>query len=201
MLLWSIMVSTDCALAETIMEASTEEVTAAEVTPPQALVDAILATVDRNDLASFSACVQSIGIRQHETSAFFRAVHLPTVSSEEELYFVRPALKPYCQTFYGAHLFRYWIIKRNKNRDHSSYEVRYAGVADAIKVLSSQHLEYPDIDEKNCWAVGCGTVTLQYDGARYVAVKCTETTDNKDGSESTKRVPCPKAHSDNPRHR
>lgn len=194
LLLCSIVISVNDVLSKTILESSTEEATAGEITPRREVVDAILASVDSNDLASFKECVKEIRNAEDSTCKLFRTVQLPSMSGKEEIYFVRPSLKPYCHTFYGAHLFRYWIVKRNEDRRQSSYAVRYAGTADTVELISSQHYGYPNINETNCWAVGCGTATLQYDGIKYIAVKCIETTSSKDVKESTKRVPCPKAY-------
>jgi len=192
--LCSIVISVNDVLSKTILESSTEEATAGEMTPQREVVDAILASVYSNDLASFKECVKEIRNAEDSTSKLFRTVQLPSMSGKEEIYFVRPSLKPYCHTFYGAHLFRYWIVKRNEDGRQLSYAVRYAGTADTVELISSQHYGYPDINETNCWAVGCGTATLQFNGTIYIAVKCTETISNNDGKESTKLVACPKAY-------
>jgi hypothetical protein len=189
------------ALAKTIVEASTEAAIVGGMPPPAKLVDAILAIADDTDLATFSDCLREVKTEKNESRKFFRAVPLPKSSGTGLLYFVRPALKPYCQSFYGAHLFRYWIVLETGNRSSKSYDVRYAGVADSVDVLSSRHQGYPDIIETNCWAVGCGSATLQYDGAKYVATDCRETTSSVDGKEITKGVSCPEAYSNRTQRR
>lgn len=174
--------------AEPLLEASTEMVSAGEKTPPPSLIDALLASVDEDHSASFAECLKELKLKRSQRHLLFRAVHLSTSKNSEVLYFVRPSLEPYCGTFYGAHLFRYWLILETAP---SIYRILYAGAGDSFEVMSSRHGGYFDIQQTNCWAGGCRSATLQYNGKEYIASSCTEVTFNEDGSESSTRdVPC-----------
>lgn len=175
------------AFAEPILKASTEIVSAGEKTPPPSLIDALLASVDEDDSASFSECLKGPKLKRSQRHLLFRAVQLPTSKNSEVLYFVRPSLEPYCGTFYGAHLFRYWLVLETAP---SIYRILYAGAGDSFEVMSSRHGGYFDIQQTNCWAGGCRSAKLQYNGKEYIASSCTEVTFNEDGSESTRDVPC-----------
>lgn len=51
--------------------------------------------------------------------------------------FVRPATEPYLSTFYGAHVFRYWIIGNGK--------IIFLSASDRFSILSSSHNNMRDI--------------------------------------------------------
>lgn len=178
------IVSVQVTHAEPILSASTETSTQGERIPLPGVVRAILNSSDRWDRESLRECMAEKKVRKGSYERLFRSVALPGLTKGETLYFVRPALEPYCQTFYGAHLFRYWLVAVNERGTSKIYSVRHAGVADAFEVLSSAVNGSYDITETNCNAVRCGTVVMKFDGKRYVPFRCSERSAGEGGDYS-----------------
>jgi hypothetical protein len=176
--------------AEPILSASTENSTQGERIPLPGVARALLNSSDKRDLESLKECMADKKIRKGVYERLFRSVALPSLIKGETLYFVRPALEPYCHTFYGAHLFRYWLIVENERKTSKIYKVRYAGVADEFEVFSSASNCSYDIAETNCNAVSCSTVVMKFNGKQYEPFRCSEKSIRNDSSELEKSVPC-----------
>jgi hypothetical protein len=176
--------------AAPIISASTETPTKGERVPSVAVVQAIVSSLDQDDRDSLAECTAAMKIRKAAVLRFFRSVALPNVNSGEEFYFVRPALKRYCHTFYGAHLFRFWLIAGGKGATPKTYKVRYAGAGDDFQVLSSISNGSYDIAETNCTAWRCLTVFMRFDGEQYLPFRCIEKTGRENGGEVEREVPC-----------
>jgi len=176
--------------AAPLVSASTETPTPGERVPSVAVVQAIVSSADQDDLDNLTACMADMKIRKGAFQRLFRSVALPIMNNGEELYFVRPALKPYCHTFYGAHLFRFWLITGDKGATPKTYKVRYAGAGDNFQVLPSTSNGNYDIAETNCSAWRCLTVFMKFDGEKYVPFRCIEKTDRENGGEVEREVQC-----------
>jgi hypothetical protein len=176
--------------AAPIISASTETTTAGERVPSVAVVQAIISSAKQDDLDSLTECMADMKIRKGDFRQLFRSVALPIMNIGEEVYFVRPALKPYCHTFYGAHLFRFWLIARDKDATRKTYKVRYTGRGDDFQVLPSTSNGNYDIAETNCTAWRCLTVFKKFDGEKYVPFRCIEKTDRENGAEVEREVEC-----------
>jgi hypothetical protein len=122
--------------------------------------------------------------------SLFRSVSLPSTNKDEKLYFVRPSLEPYCQTFYGAHLFRFWLIAGTVDSIPMTYKVRYAGTGDYFEVLPSTSNGNYDIAETNCTAWRCLTVSKRFDGKKYEPFRCVEKTVREDQTEVEREIDC-----------
>lgn len=172
--------------AAPLLSASTEaELTTAQ-TPSAAMMKAILSQADKDDLESLNECRIQQGFKKHAYSKLFKAVSLPAPKPGTQLYFVRPTLQPYCQTFYGAHLFRFWLVSQSKQQ----FTVDYAGIGDAFEVLPSQTNGHYDISETNCNASSCGTVEMKCGKSGYKPSRCSETRFREDGTEVKTVVKC-----------
>jgi hypothetical protein len=178
------------AWAEPILTASSETVTAGEKSPAPTLVDALLSSVDQHDAALFSECLNEFNINKSRRHMLFKAVTLPKLAESEVMYFVRPALRPYCQAFYGAHAFQYWLVIEKRSGPKKTYRILYTGIGDDFEVLPSKHMGYFDIIETNCTAVGCRSATMHYNGREYMPFSCCEVTSDKNGREVTNEIPC-----------
>jgi hypothetical protein len=176
--------------AAPLVSSSTETPAPGEKVPPAAVVQAIVGSVDKDDLDRLKACMADLKIRKGAFRRLFRSVALPVMKNGEELYFVRPALKPYCNAFYGAHVFRFWLIAGDKGATPKTYKVRYAGAADDFQVLPSTGNGSCDIAETNCTAWRCLTVFMKFDGEKYAPFRCIEKTDQENGGEIEREVPC-----------
>jgi hypothetical protein len=176
--------------AEPLLSASTELASPAERPATAAIARAIVAGVDKDDAESLKECMVDLHIRPGAYEKLFRTVALPELVTGEELYFVRPAHKPYCFTFYGAHLFRYWLLSVKTEPQGKAYKIRFVGVGDEFQVLrSASHGNY-DIAETNCTASSCFTVTLRHDGVKYVPLRCSERRFAGDGKDIETPVAC-----------
>jgi hypothetical protein len=176
--------------AAPIISASTETTTAGERVPSAAVVQAIIRSAKQDDLDSLTECMADMKIRKGDFRLLFRSVALPSMNNAEEVYFVRPALKPYCHTFYGAHLFRFWLIAGDKGATRKTYKVRYAGAADDFEVFPSTSNGNYDIAKTDCTAWKCLTVFMKFDGEKYVPFRCIEKTDRENGVEVEREVEC-----------
>lgn len=173
-------------MAAPIFSTSTEAELSAAKNPATALLQAILSQADKEDLKTLNECRSELGLKKNAYPKLFKAVSLPAPKPGTQLYFVRPALQPYCQTFYGAHLFRFWLVSQTQQQ----FVVDYAGAGDAFEVLPSQTNGHYDISETNCTASSCGTVEMQYGKNGYKPSRCSETHYREDGTEVKKAVKC-----------
>jgi hypothetical protein len=186
-----VLIFTHTAFAEPIITASTESVSVGEKVAPLSLINALFSSVDENDFALFSKCLTELHIKKSRRYEFFKAVILPRITQSEIVYFVRPALEPYCSTFYGSHVFRYWLIVENNTSSKKEYRILYAGIGDYCEVLPSKHNGYFDIMEKNCTAIRCVDRKMHYNGCEYKPFSCREITSINEGRDQIeKEVPC-----------
>ena len=176
--------------AAPVLSAGAETTIAGESVPPEAVVQAIISSAKQDDIDSLTECMADLKIPKGAYQSLFRSVLLPNTNNEEELYFVRPALEPYCQTFYGAHLFRFWLIAGAKDATPKTYKVRYAGRGDDFEVLPSTSNGKYDIAETNCTAWRCLTVFMKFDGEKYVPFHCIEKIDRENEGEVEMEVQC-----------
>lgn len=172
--------------AAPLLSVSTETKLTAAQTPSAAMMQAILSQADKEDVKTLNECRIELGLKKNAYPRLFKAVSLPAPKPGTQLYFVRPALQPYCQTFYGAHLFRFWLVSQTQQQ----FTVDYAGVGDAFEVLPSQTNGHYDISETNCTASRCSTVEMKYGKNGYKPNRCSETHFRKDGTELKTVVKC-----------
>lgn len=176
--------------AEPILTASTETHSPDERIPAQEIVEAMLQTAQPEDLENLASCTTEQGLTTAQTRSLFRSVALPRLSTTERIHFLRPALQPYCFTFYGAHLFRYWLIAEREQAGTKHYAVLWSGIGDAFEVLPAiSHGQY-SIRETNCTATACRTRELRFNGQAYSDAHCSRTAFDKSGKEITHDEPC-----------
>jgi len=176
--------------AEPIFSASTEATSPDERIPPSGIVEAMLKTADADDIESLSECVKDQSLSKENSRWLFRSVELPRLTANERIYFLRPAPTPYCTTFYGAHIFRYWLIAENDARGAKSVSVLWAGAGDFFEVMSSiSHGRY-EIAETNCTASTCHTRRMRFNGRSYADYRCMQTGVGRKGRETVRDVPC-----------
>jgi len=155
-----------------ILVSSTETTSKNEQTPSLDLVNFVMAHVDELDKELMKDCIQDLKINKNEYNKLFRSVVLPKLTPKQRIYFLRPALQPYCDVFYGAHLFRYWLVVEEVNKNKKSYEIRFSGGGDEFKVLKSLHNRNYDISTTSCNARLCESIWWQFDNDRYTPHRC-----------------------------
>ncbi|MBB5019068.1 hypothetical protein HNQ59_002366 [Chitinivorax tropicus] len=172
------------------MSSSTESLpTAGNQRPTPAMMRAIMKSTDDTDQEGVAACLGELSLPQSALPRLFLSTPLPTIQAGERKYFVRPALAPYCQTFYGAHLFRFWLINAQTIKGKTQYQVLFSGIGDVFEVLSSTHHQQYDLIQTNCTASSCIKEKLQFNGQQYQAVEC-RFEGWKEGKEQNKLIPC-----------
>lgn len=111
-----------------LLQASTERIYGPHQAAPVKLVQQILAQADVNEIDNLRACIRgdfddaqaAQGLRVWRAADFKKAQKyfviqaLPSGWDQRQWYVLRPALKPYCQAFYGAHIFQYWLVKADE---------------------------------------------------------------------------------------
>lgn len=176
--------------AEPILTASTETHSPDERIPAQEIVEAMLQAAQPDDLESLASCATEQGLTATQTRSLFSSVALPRLNATERVHFLRPALQPYCFTFYGAHLFRYWLIVEREQAGAKHYAVLWSGIGDAFEVLPAITYGQYAIRETNCTATACRTRQLRFNGQAYSDARCTRTAFDKSGKEITRDEPC-----------
>jgi hypothetical protein len=171
-----------------ILEASTETPSPGAILPPADLVRVVLDVAGKDIKVELDECLAEEGFKNGDYAPLLRAVKV-SADGARTLWFVRPALKPWCQALYGAHLFQYfWIEERSPNAE-PRYIVRYHGGGDAFAIYRRQSHGLNDIEPTGCIATECRSARMAFDGAEYKPVRCS-VTKFKDGVGETKERPC-----------
>ena len=135
-------------------------------------IDTILAHEDKFSVHLLNDCVQELGLKKMDYHKLFRSVKVKQWPDGKQLFFVRPALETYCGAFYGAHLFRYWLVTKHKEAGKQKTRVLYSNGGDAFEILPEETMGYYDIATTGCTARDCLTATWKFDGAKYVTFRC-----------------------------
>lgn len=172
-----------------LLSASTEAPTPGEDIPPPGLAEFVLSRADASDRENFAECLDRLSLTARDLPRLFRSVALPPLMRGERLHFLRPALDPYCHTFYGAHLFRYWLVAE-RNAGEPRFAIEFAGGGDAFEVLPETHGGHYELSMTNCFGGGCLTAWLRHDGHQYANHRCSELRVNDQGQEIEQDYPC-----------
>ena len=173
--------------AAPLLTATAERPTAGERPSTATIATAVIRSINKNDLNYLNNCMRDLNIPQGAYDRLFRVVTLPRLRNGQQWYFVRPALNPYCQTFYGGSGFRHWLVSLSE----SAYQVRYTGMGNTFKVLNTLSNGYYDIASSNCTTAECFTTTMKYVGNRYAPFQCSEVrSSGGSGSDVEFTVPC-----------
>lgn len=93
-----------------LLSASAETSSPGETRPSPPLVSIVLKAVDKSDLEHLDDCIADQGLKQGDDASLLRAVRIDS-GAARNLWFVRPALDPFCVALYGAHSFQYFLIE------------------------------------------------------------------------------------------
>jgi hypothetical protein len=113
--------------------------------PSPQLVRIVLNTIDKGDIASLDACITDQELKRADYASLLRAIRVG-VGPNHNLWFMRPALEPYCQALYGAHLFRYFLIDKQISAAGLRYRLVFQGGGDFFSILPQQSRGYNDIE-------------------------------------------------------
>jgi hypothetical protein len=158
-----------------LLKAGTEMPMPGGVRPLKELVRVVLGAIPKDDIAALDGCLTEQGFKQADYASLLRALKIKT-GAGNELWFVRPALKPYCQVLYGAHLFRYFWIERLGSASRSHYRLLFQHGGDVFSVYPQQSHGLNDIEATGCIVSGCRSARMAFDGQKYRTVRCSFTT-------------------------
>ena len=174
---------------EPIFWSDTESELKSTVSAPAGLVQFIIASEDTESRHQLRECVHENGLKIDQESSLFLVAEIHGASDTKKVYFVRPALKPYCFAFYGAHLFRYWFVASDHRAKNHKYEILFRGGGDGVGVLPTRTNGIADLVTYSHTAVSQFWVTLAFDGHKFMEKGCERKDFQGDGS--VKSLPCP----------
>ena len=156
-----------------------------EIVPTQEVVVQILNSLDdrEHSIEYLDACMEDQNISKSSYREMFRASLLPGLRTTP-VYFVRPALKPYCGVFYGANSMQFWLVNDGG--------ILLALNATSVSIMLTGNDGMPDIAVLKCKALSCNQTQLQYNAGTYRPVVCARVDFLKDGSERKRSVRCKK---------
>ena len=159
------------ASAQVLMASDTESELAHNVRLPQGVIDLIIKN-EPDDAGQLEECMANDEGGKIPVADLFSARKIRLNNDDLPDYFVRPAIKPYCQVFYGAHLFRYWFVTSYREKGKIRYRITFKAGSDAVRVLNHRTNGYHDLELVGHNAIQVATSSWRFDGKRYVAVGC-----------------------------
>ena len=172
-----------------ILSASTEVPTPGAIRPSSSIVRAVLKVLDKDEIEQLDNCIAESGFRRGDYAALLSAVRIRN-SAGRTLWFVRPALEPFCSVLYGAHLFRYFFFEQLSPPPQLRYRLVFYNGGDAFSIYRRVNHGLNDIEPEGCIASGCRSARLSYNGREYRPVRCLRRTWDKKGREVVLRRRC-----------
>jgi len=158
--------------------------------PPEELVAMVMNQVDREvDIPMMDECLSDNGYAAKDYGALLRMVEVHSPGAGR-LYFVRPALQPYCSALYGAHLFRYFVFTDSPLPRADHYKLLFANGGDFFAVLDHVTSGLNDIETTGCDANTCWVGRFAFEGKAYQRTWCGKTTWANGNKEQTVRTKC-----------
>ena len=152
---------------DTLFESSTEESTAGWSRISERLAHALIAAGDATDRELVDDAIRDDEL-PHNDAQFFRAKAIRVALAGPPMRFVRPPDQPYHQVFYGAHIFRFWLVDAHDR-------VVFASAADGFAVLKASHGGMHDLRVSQCHGGYCYDATFEFTHGKYADAGCTTT--------------------------
>jgi hypothetical protein len=171
-----------------ILTIDTETADAGYVRPKPSLTSIVVRSLEPLDSQALDGCLSDDGLPRHDYGALLRARGFRGQRGRT-LWIVRPALAPYCQALYGAHLFRYFVIEE-QTRSVPHVRLLLSGGGDGISIYPRIRHGLNDIEQTGCDATQCWSTRSGFDGHRYRAVGCSHAT-SEHGREIDRPARCP----------
>jgi len=159
------------ASAQVLMASDTESELARNVRLPKGVIDLIIKN-EPDDARQLEECMANDGGERIPVADLFSAQAIRLNNDDLPDYFVRPALEPYCQVFYGAHLFRYWFVTTLRHKGKISYRIVFKAGGDEVRVLNHRTKGYRDLELVGHNAVKVATSSWRFNGKKYVVTGC-----------------------------
>ena len=154
-----------------LFTAGTETSVPGEIRPPEELVRFVLGSIDKHEIEELDACLSDEGFNPSDYAALLSAVRI-RADGKANLWFVRPSLKPFCFALYGAHLFRYFWIKEEVSSSQHTYRLLFHSGGDLFAVYPQKNHGLNDIEATGCWASGCSSTRMAFNGREYRPTLC-----------------------------
>jgi hypothetical protein len=178
-----------CGSDKPLLTAGTETPLPGETRPSPQLVRIVFNAINKRDIKMLDDCVSDQGLKPADYASLLRAVRI-SAGAGHNLWFVRPALEPYCQALYGAHLFRYFLADEQLSASRPHYRLLFQNGGDSFDIYPQQSHGLNDIEATGCIAIECRSVRMSFDGRAYRPVRCTRTTWNDKQQEVTEQRRC-----------
>jgi hypothetical protein len=121
---------------------------------------------------ALQSCLNDPEHRGVPLEKWFVSVPLPLIEKQPQMYFVRPALEPFCLYFYGAHAFNYWIVQEMPSASGSVFTIADTDAADFVTVMTTHHEGLYDLETGVCTAAHCTYRTRQRSGDTFTVSHC-----------------------------
>lgn len=173
---------------ETVFWSDTETRLEQTISAPPGLIQFVLGGEDSDDRRILQECMEQERLKKGQEAALFTVSRVSLNGDNLPGYFVRPALKPFCFAFYGAHLFRYWFVSSSVEKGRPAYRMVFKNGGDGVGVLPTSTNGYRDLLLFSHNAVSQYWVTFAFNGHKYEEKECVRKDFQEDGS--LKRLPC-----------
>ena len=183
------LVAVGAALAaeKPLVSSGTEVSTPGGRRPPPAVTAFVLKQLSADDRSDLKDCLAEKRLGRSDYAALLTAIPVKA-GGDRTLWFVRPALEPYCHSLYGAHIYRYFLVEQKIGV--SRLRLLYADGGDEFSIYRRQSHGLNDIEASGCIVDGCRTARMAWNGRRYRPTLCTRNFFTGDGKEIVKRRRC-----------
>jgi hypothetical protein len=160
--------------AQPILKMGTESSTKGLDVPPSRVVDAIIGSLNKDDIAELDQCIEDQNLKPHDYRQLLRS-SLFKPAAGHLLYFVRGS-DAYCTGLYGAHSFQYFLVEEIKDHGRTIYKIVFENRGDLFAVYPEVAHGLNDIEPGGCIVSECRSARMSFDGRKYRPVRCARTT-------------------------
>ena len=143
---------------------STEDSTAGWISIGEPLARTLVAGSDKLERDMVQEAIKEEGLARNYRQ-FFRARKIALATSGRAAVFVRPASEPYYMPFYGAHIFRFWVVD-------AAGHVLLSSAADEVALLDAVHGGMRDLRVSQCRGGACYDTTEIFEHGQYRNGRC-----------------------------
>ena len=173
--------------AQPLLKMRTEGSTRHLGVPPRQVVDVIMGSLEKDDIAVMDDCLEDLKLKPRDYRHLLRsAVFRP--SPGHALHFVR-ASGASCSGWYGAHSFQYYLVDESFLGGRRKYRIVFEGRGDSFAVYARISHGLNEIEASGCIAIECRNARMAFDGRQYRPILCSRTTFDRN-RETTEPRPC-----------
>ena len=143
---------------------ATEDSTAGWMSIGEPLARKLVADGNKIERDTVQDAIKDEGLARNYRQ-FFRARKIDLATTGRAAVFVRPASEPYYMPFYGAHIFRFWVVD-------AAGHVLLSSAADEVALLDSVHGGMRDLRVSQCRGGVCYDTTELFEHGQYRNGSC-----------------------------